>query len=126
MYSFIIYLLFLINLSFPKRINTLESKRIKFLFVKFKFDILIKFKNFKVFKSGYFDIILINKDLRSNSANLIKSFQSDQSQCLLACNLNVLCQLVIFNVNGRCILCKKQAINELITGQQTTVFQSQK
>lgn len=69
-----------------------------------------------------------NKDLSTNSLNSIKSFQSDQGTCLLACNRNYLCNFVVYNLNGFCSLCRNEALNELVNsevGQETVVLQKQ-
>ena len=71
-------------------------------------------------------MILRNKILPAYSRSSIKSFQSESNhRCLLICKQNFLCEIAIYNLNGLCTLCKKQALNELINsiGQETTVFQ---
>ena len=78
------------------------------------------------FKTAYFEIIQKDKSLPTSSSNLIKLFQSDQASCLLACNLNFLCNVAIFNLNGLCALCQIEALNELIDSTNTTVFINEK
>lgn len=70
-----------------------------------------------------------NKTISSSSTNVIKSFQTGKkTRCLLACNLNFPCMLIIYNSNGLCTLCKIEALNELIdsaVGEETNVYQNQ-
>ena len=78
-------------------------------------------------QSRFYGIIQRNKHVLSNSSNLIKSFQTDNKiSCLLTCNKLLICNIIIYSSNGLCTLYKKEALNELIDGQKTIVFQSQR
>ena len=69
-----------------------------------------------------------NKTVLTTSTNVIKSFQTNKKhRCLMACNLNFPCMLIIYNLNGLCTLCKIGALNELIDtaiGVETNVYQN--
>ena len=70
-----------------------------------------------------------DKNLPENSTNLIESFVSEKNTCLLRCNQNILCNIVVYNSNKRCTLGQVGAINELIDtseGQTTKVYINQK
>ena len=120
----IISLILLLVTNLPNKIQS-QSKKNKKIYQK---SIWIKVSFFIIqgFKTAYFEIIQKDRNLPTNSSNLIKLFQSDQSSCLLGCNLNFLCNVAIFNLNGWCALCQKEALNELINSTNTTVFINEK
>ena len=122
-------ILSLIRLDFSNGAGILESLIIQILSILKIYSIFNSYNRFKDYKSVYFDIILINKDLPANSLNLIKTFQTDSRTCVFECNQNISCNIAIYNTNGLCTLCKKPCKSELVNcaaGEYTAVYQCDK